>query len=295
MNEEMGLVESNKELSIGGALVTAREQHEIQAAVISAKRFPRDEFAATTKAIKSFQRPTMAEDALYSFPRGGQKVRGPSVYSARELARCWGNLRYGLRVVGITERVHIKGFAFDLESNNYIEAEDEFAKRIQRKGRDGVAKWVEPDERDLRELISRRGAILVRNCILQLLPPDLVEDCMATADQTMEDVARNELKQSPEEALKRLVFVFDRIGVSTEVLEKKLGHPLKAVDAKEIAELRQIYSSIKDGHTTREEQFDLAKPGHESDELNSKLDAKLKKGNGKDKDFSAADALEGDE
>ena len=46
--------------------------------------------------------------------------------------------------------------------------------------------WTVPDERDLRELTNRRGAICVRNAILALVPPDLVEDAMATADQTLE-------------------------------------------------------------------------------------------------------------
>jgi len=78
---------------VGGLAVISREQHEIQAAIISAKKFPRDENQAYAKAIKSVQRPSMAESATYNFPRGGKSISGPSVDLARELARCWGNIR----------------------------------------------------------------------------------------------------------------------------------------------------------------------------------------------------------
>jgi len=74
-------------------------------------------------------------------------------------------------VVSLTdEHVHIRGFAIDLETNASTEYEDQFKRLVQRKGRDGETHWVQPDERDLRELIGRRGAILVRNAILSYTP-----------------------------------------------------------------------------------------------------------------------------
>ncbi len=50
-----------------------------------------------------------------------------------------------------------------------MEIDDTFRKKIQRK-RDGQTVWVTPDERDLRELTNKRGAILERNCLLKLQP-----------------------------------------------------------------------------------------------------------------------------
>jgi hypothetical protein len=177
---------------------------------------------------------------------------------ARELARLWGNIRYGLRVVSLTdESVHIRGFAVDLETNSQSEYEDQFKRLVQRKQRDGETRWVEPDERDLRELIGRRGAILIRNAILSLLPPDLIESALATADKTLRGVASGELKSSREDVIKHLVGRFDNLGVSVAMLEGYLGHALADANADEVTELKGIGKSLADGVTKREDHFEL--------------------------------------
>lgn len=259
-----------KPQEVGAVSAVAREQSEIQAAIISAKRFPRNETSATTKALKSFTRVTMAENAQYKFPRGGSTIVGPSVDCARELARCWGNIRYGIRLVSIDdEYIHIKGWAYDLESNNFTEHEDKFKKQVQRKI-DGKATWINTtDERDLRELINRRGAIQVRNCILELLPPDLIEDVCKAANGTLAKKAAGELKTDKDQTLKRMAFGFDRLGVSVDMIERKLGHSLDLITETELTDLNLIYKSISDGNSKREEHFEF----EESSTLNANLDA----------------------
>lgn len=257
-----------------------REQSDIQAAVISAKHFPRNEVAASLAVTKSFARPLLAEAARYQFPRGGKTISGPSVDCARELARLWGNIRYGLRVVSLTdESVHIRGFAVDLETNSQSEYEDQFKRLVQRKQRDGETRWVEPDERDLRELIGRRGAILIRNAILSLLPPDLIESALATADKTLRGVASGELKSSREDVIKHLVGRFDNLGVSVAMLEGYLGHALADANADEVTELKGIGKSLADGVTKREDHFELqpAAEGAKDGNALARIKERLKK------------------
>jgi hypothetical protein len=256
---------------VGAVAASAREEAEIKAAIFLARQFLRDEAAAYTKIMRSCQRPGLAEEAVYSFPRGGQTVKGPSVNLAREIARCWGNIRYGLRVVSVTEdMVHIRGYAYDMETNAYVEHEDEFAKRIYRKNKG----WVEPDERDLRELINRRGAILVRNAILQVVPSDIVEAAQREAEQTMIKAAKGELKQSKEEAIRRLALAFSNIAVTTDMLSAYLKHPLENASPEEVANLRSVYKSIMDGNSKREDYFDL-NAGKPKSESNADLNARL--------------------
>jgi hypothetical protein len=247
-----GIAETAGEL----AAVT-REQTEIQSAIVAAKRFPRNEQSAFVRAVNSFTRLTMAEGATYNFPRGGKTVEGPSVDCARELARVWGNIRYGLRVVSqSSERMHIKAYALDLETNTYVEAEDEFSKLIQRRDKySGETKWIQPDERDLRELMNRRGAIAIRNCILQVLPSDLVDDVLKTAKHTLQRDATSALEKNRDDIVKQLVVMFDRQGVSVPMLESYLGHKLDVVTADEVAGLKQILQSIRDGVAKRDEFF----------------------------------------
>ena len=59
---------------------------EVQAAMVVAKRFPRDETAAYSAIMTACKRPSLAEQAMYSYPRGGQKVTGPSIRLAETMA-----------------------------------------------------------------------------------------------------------------------------------------------------------------------------------------------------------------
>lgn len=282
MTNEMGLMKNAVDAvanTAGELAVVTREQTEMQSAIVAAKRFPRNEQQAFVKAINSFTRASMAEAAMYNFPRGGKTVEGPSVDCARELARVWGNIRYGLRVVTQdSERLHIKAYALDLETNTYVEAEDEFSKLIQRKDKyTGETRWIQPDERDLRELMNRRGAIAIRNCILQILPSDLVDDVLKTAKGTLQKDAGNALEKSREDVVKALVVAFDRIGVSVGMLETYLNHKLDVITAAEVADLRAIHQSIKEGVAKREEyfRFEAVESSKEPMTLTGALKAKL--------------------
>jgi hypothetical protein len=246
----------------------AEKQFEIQSSIAIAKRFPRNEDQAFARLMKAADRSSFADDAAYSFPRGGQAVEGPSVNLAREAARVWGNIRYGLEILRDDEESRqIRGWAWDMESNTKVTAEDDFQKLIQRRNKSGPGTvWVKPDERDLRELTNRRGAILVRNCILQLLPKDLIEDALDRCQETLKKGA----ERDPDGARKKLILAFSQLSITPEMLEKKLGHPLAESTPKEIAELRTIYKSIADGNSTWSEYVNGsdAKPATEKGSVN---------------------------
>lgn len=241
-----------KEAGIMSAI--ARDEAELKGAIVMAKKFPRDENASYNKLMKSCERPAFAEAATYQFPRGGQQISGPSVNLAREAARCWGNVRYGLIIVTDSEEeVHIRGAAFDLETNNAVAMEDKFKKLVYR--RDGG--WQKPDERDLRELINRRGAICVRNALLQILPPDVVDDAVSKAGLTLQQAAKGQLKQDRTKTIRSLLAAFDMLGVSKEMIEATLKHPVDIINEEELAKLRGIYASIADGNTSRDKHFEI--------------------------------------
>ena len=241
--EETALATVNTET--GEILPTAgvaKEQHEIQSAILIAKQMPRSEAQAFSKLMMSCQRGSFADDVTYSFPRGGSTVTGPSVHLAREAARVWGNIRYGLDIISDEEESRvIRGWAWDMETNTKVASDDAFKKLIFRK----KGGWIKPDERDLRELTNRRGAILVRNCILQLLPKDLIEDALYQARKTIEAGAA----EDPDSAKKRLLASFATIGVTAEMLMEKLGGPFSELTPQELTELRGIYKSIADGNS----------------------------------------------
>ena len=240
MNEVATTQETQHELAIAGA--TAEKQHEIQSAIVSARKFPRNEDLCFQKLMKACSRPSFAEDARYSFPRAGTEVTGPSVNLAREAARIWGNIRFGLYIVREDhETLLIRGWAWDVETNTKVEHDDNFKKLIYRK----QGGWLTPDERDLRELVNRRGAILVRNSLLQVMPKDLIEDALFACRQALQQSA----KENPDAARKKLLVDFNSINITVEHLEKRLGHPYAQSTPDELSELRGIYKSIADGNS----------------------------------------------
>ena len=251
----------------GTAVAMQRADTEVKAALLMARQFPRDEHTARLGIIKACQRASFAKDAVYSFRRGGAQITGPSVDLAREAARLWGNIDHSMRVISKDlDYIHVSGTAVDLQTNVRSTVEDKFRRLVQRS-----RGWVEPDERDERELTNRRAAMCVRNAILQILPADLVEDALEEANKTTLAVARKELKEQPEERIKKMVTLFSDLGVTVEMLEKKLNHALSLTTAEELVTLQQTYKSIKAGNSTRDKEFDV--PGPPSEGKARTLDA----------------------
>lgn len=251
--EETGLAtrqEENFELATTGAAAIAR--HEIESAIVIAKKFPRDEKAAFEKVMDAAERPSFAEDAAYSYPRGDATIEGPSINLAREIARAWGNIRYGLEVIRDDESSRlIRAWAWDLESNTKVSAEDDFQKLIFRKAQGNI----KPDERDLRELTFRRGAILTRNCILPLVPKDMIEDILEKCKETLKKSAAS----NPQSTQEKLIKAFSEQEITVKMIEEYLSHKLSDSAPDEIANLRKIYKSIADGNSKKEDYFDKKK------------------------------------
>lgn len=246
---------------VAGLAAISREQSEIQAAMVIAKRFKRNESEAYTALITSCGRLTFANAAQYSFPRGGSTIKGPSINLAVEAARVWGNIRHGIRVVREDkDSIHIQGYAFDIERNTRAEFEDDFRKLIQRStwvGGKKVTSWVTPDERDLRELVMRRGAILVRNAILRVLPVDVIEDAQTAADNTIKAGMSEGGTGDPQALRKTMIVAFSQIGVTTKMLADYLDHDVELIDPDEMVTLRTIYKSLTDGNSRRDEYFKM--------------------------------------
>lgn len=223
---------------------------QIQAAVIIAIQKPRNEENAKQRVFTALERFSFADEALYSFPRGDSQVIGPSVYLARELSKFWGNMRSGWQQTADIQafgdepgRVSIEGFAWDLETNNYKSYQQVVKKIIYRKSKG----WIEPDERELRELISRIGSILERNAVLNLLPIDLIKECETHATATITREAKHQ------DLAKRTINAFVELRITPVMLEQYLGHPLASISGEEATTLRAIFKAIRDGQATWDE------------------------------------------
>lgn len=245
-------VEQTRELAISQQQAMAR--YEIEGAIIIAKKYPRNEEAAYTGIIKACRRLSFAGDSMYTFPRGGEDIEGPSVYLAREMARLWGNIRYGFDVISDDDESRVlRAWAWDVQTNTRTSADASFKKLIfRRKGG-----WQTPDERDLRELTNRHAAFAVRNALLSLMPSDFIDDALNEARKTLNGDAQN----NPDEFRKKTLLAFDGLGVTADQLSQYLGKPIANATYKELTGLRGVWSSIKDGNSKWEEHLASRNPG----------------------------------
>jgi len=215
---------------------------EIEGAIIVARRFPRNEDSSRSRVIASCARATFAGQTIWKYPRGKKDIQGPTVKLAREMARCWGNIRYGFDVVHDDEESRtIQAWAWDVETNTRRSQDATFKKLVYRT----TGGWVKPDERDLRELTNKHGETAVRNCLLHVMPPDLAEDAMVASRKTLTLNAAAD----PDKARKLVADGFSKIGVTVEDLEVYLDHPLRQMTPDEVADLRAIWKSISDGNS----------------------------------------------
>lgn len=236
-------VSAGKELQIAPS--TAMAIREVEASIIVAKRFPRSIDECWAKLMQSCKRQSFAKKASYSYPRGGTQITGPSVNLARIAGQCYGNIRYGVDITrDDDENRSIVGWAWDVENNVRASYPDHFKKLIFRK----KGGWVVPDERDLRELTNRRGAIVVRNALIHVMPNDFIEDAEAMCLKTLKDNIKD-----PEGEKKHLILEFDKIGVSVEMLTSYLKTDKWGPD--NLVTLQGILTAIGDGSGKRDDYF----------------------------------------
>lgn len=266
-NEESGLMPS----------VEARAVAEVQSGYVIAKRFPRDENKNYMKIIESCKRPFLAEQAMYAYPRGGSLVTGPSIRLGEVLAQCWGNIEFGVKEISRSNGISVaEAYAIDLETNaRKILVFHVPHTRDKKDKKNGLMTKVRlTDDRDIYELVANMGARRLRNCILGIMPGDVVEAAVNQCKKTMES---GEVPLV--DRIRLMVTKFDEIGVKVEHLEKRLGHKLEATIPQEIVTLQGIFKAIKDGFSIREDFFDIGgaqKSASAENELESLLAEKSK-------------------
>lgn len=237
-----------------------RAIQEVQASLIIAKRFPRDEVAAEDKIIKACTNERLADLAIYEYPRGGQTVTGPSIRLAEVLKRYWGNMESGWRELERRGDIStLQAYAWDKETN--VREERIFTVKQQRdkwsKVNGKSVKTHEPlsDERDIYENNANQAARRMRACILALIPGDIIDIAVKQCETTL--ATRENVT---EDSIAKLAAVFEKdFKVTKDMLQEYLGRNLTAdaVSPAMMVKLRGIYKSIKDGVGKVEDFFEV--------------------------------------
>jgi hypothetical protein len=225
---------------------------EAQGKLVIAKRFPRDEVQAYNRVAQACQRKGIAEKAFYSYNRGGGTVSGPTIRFAEELARCWGNIDYGIKELSQDDgKSEMQAYAWDLETN--AQSVQNFTNpHIREVG--GKAK-VLTSQRDIYEINANMGARRLRSRILAILPTDLVDMAIAECKKTL--AGNND--EPLIDRVKKMVVAFGKIGVTQEQIETRLKRKVDTMTVDDFTDYIGIYNAIKQGESKIADWFEAEK------------------------------------
>lgn len=240
----------------GGAMARGNEQRaiaEVQAAVMMAKRFPRDPVAAMDKIMNAFARPTLAAVSQYQYAKGGSDVSGPSIRAAEAIAQQWGNIDFGFRElsrgVGADGRAfsEVEAYAWDMETMTRKPLQ--FIVPHWRDTRNGG--YALKEEREIYELVANMAQRRVRACLLSIIPGDVTEAAMKQADVTLKTTA-----DCSAEAMANMIEAFAAFGVTKDQIEARIQRRVDAIQPAQVVSLKKIYVSLRDGMSTAAEWFE---------------------------------------
>ncbi len=264
-----------------GEAVVNRQASEVQMAMLVAKRFPRNETASFARIMQACKRKGLAESATYAYPRGGQQITGPSIRLAEVLAQAWGNIDFGIvELAQIDGESEVMAYAWDLETNS--RQVKVFTVKHERHKKNGVD--ILKDPRDIYETVANNGARRLRACILGIIPGDIVDAALEACEKTMSGSGGEPIA----DRIRKMVAAFAEHGVTQEMMEKRIGHKVEACIDSELASLRKIFTSIKDGVSKRDQWFEVGVVASDSPSAGAAKD-KLKPKEEKPKEAGASE------
>ncbi|MEU4590032.1 hypothetical protein [Micromonospora aurantiaca (nom. illeg.)] len=238
------------------AVEQARAVAEVAAAVQVAQQNPRDMGRAWEEMKAACGRLGLASRAFYSVRNRGN---GPSVHLARELARIWGNVDYGVHELhrddlrGMSE---IRAYAWDQQTN--VRSSRTFQVPHQR-----MANGERKPLTDLQDVYLNNqniGARAVREAIFTVLPADFVAEAQDRCRQTVE---RGDGKPLVDRITDMTAGFKASFGVTVAQIETRLGRKKGQWTAADVAELGVVFQSLRRGETTVDDEFPAQVTGDE--------------------------------
>ena len=213
---------------------------EIDTQISTAKRYPRSLKAFKQQALEMA---TLDEETaasmFYVLPRGGKKIEGPSIRMAEVVASCFGNLRFGSRIVDVGDSfITAQGVCQDMEKNTSITYE--VRRRITNKN----------GTRYNDDMIQTTGlaaaSVALREAIFRIVPRSLYKSIVDEAKLCSVGKA-----STMSEKRHKAFDWFKKAGATEAQLLEFLGrNGIDDVTIDDIITLRGLVTAIKDGETT---------------------------------------------
>lgn len=260
------LVEEGREIAEpieSAAALMALNSSEIDCQIATAKRYPRSlkRFLYEAREMVTLTE-DIASQCIYSLPRGGKPIEGPSARFAEVVASAWGNCRAGARVVGEDDRfVTAQGVFIDLQRNVAITYE--VKRRITDKHGNKYAD-------DMVGVTSNAAcSIALRNAVLKGVPKafwgELYDDARRTAIGDVKTLGSRRTS---------MLQHFAKMGIQPEQIFRLLEIEGEAdINLDHLARLKGMATALKEGDTTIDQMFGEEQP--KAKVKKSKIDDKV--------------------
>lgn len=225
---------------------------EVAGAIRVAQECPRSIVRAEALMRQSCSRYALADRAFYSYPRGGNTITGPTIQLARDLARCWGNVQYGIAELSRDDEQHrseMMAEAWDVETN--VRSHTKFLVPHYRRADGKNVPLV--DMRDVYENNANQGGRRVREMIFNILPPWYAEEAKALCFKTLENPPGEE--RSLAARIADELELLDSHGIQRVQVELKLDKPADEWTVHDLARLHVLAESVRRQEVTLAEAF----------------------------------------
>ena len=262
------------------SVIEAQNRSEIDVQIATAHRYPRNSERSVQNVIAVISNDKeLAGTCVYSMPRAGKEIKGPSVHLARYLASEYGNMRVDAKIVEIGDTmITAQAVALDLEKNYAMRTE------VKRRITDKQGNRYADDM--IVMTCNAALAIASRNAILQVIPLTAVNRVYKAAQKAIVGDLSTEQKllTARMEILKGF---HDSYAVTEAEILTLLGlETVNQIKQDQLLTLVGLAQAIKDGDTSIVEAFNRNAQSNISTETKAKVQEAIDKANAKRKENS---------
>jgi hypothetical protein len=230
------------------------------------------------RILTSCQRVRVAEEAAYSYNRGGTEITGPSIKLLEVVAQHWGNIEFGFRELARYPATRtqpgesvVEAFCWDMQTN----ARRKVSFTVQHAMKANKTLKILTDPRDIYEYVANNAQRRVRTCMENIIPRDILDEAMDQCSKTLKEKA-----PVTTEGITKLLDAFKRFDVTKEQIETRLQRRIDTMTSAQMAAMRRIYKSLDEGMSNADEWFKVEEAKGSkvaTSDLNDKVGTKTKK------------------
>jgi hypothetical protein len=227
-------------IEVRGSALEALHGADLERQADAAKRHPRGirAFRDRLHEYATLDEHT-AGSCIYSIPRGGKRITGPSVRFAEIVQAAWGNLHVTCTLISVDGQAAIvRGRCLDLESNSSLEID--VRRRVTKKKSKNA-----PDDDDKQLAVAVATSLARRNVILAVVPRSLWESGYHAAGQAATGKGTMEARRQAALSL------YAELGATEEqVLAHLEREGVEEITQDDLRHLRGMVTAIRSGELT---------------------------------------------